>query len=56
MENFLNHQNVSKYYEHNCLQDFLLIFRSLLTALIIKDNNILTGIYLIFLKNILQKT
>ena len=49
-ENLLNHQ-VSKYSEHYCLQNFLLLFMSLLTTVIVKNNHILTGIYLIFLKN-----
>ena len=39
-----------KYYEHNCLQNFLLLLISLLTALIVKYSHILTGIYFIFLK------
>ena len=45
-----NHQKVSKYYEHDCLQNFLLYFMPLLTALIIKKAHILAGIYSIFLK------
>ena len=46
-ENLLNHQKVTKYYEHDCLQDFLLLFMSLLTAF---DSYILAGIIFIFLK------
>ena len=49
-ENLLNHQNVSNYFEHDCLQDFRLLFMSLLTALIIKDSHILARVYFIFLK------
>ena len=41
-ENLLNHQKLSKYYEHDCLI-------SLLTALIVKNSHILAEIYLIFL-------
>ena len=33
----LNYQKVSKYYEHDCLQNFLLLFTTLLTALIVKN-------------------
>ena len=47
-ENLLTYQNVSKYYEHRCLQNFLSLFISLLTALIVKKSNILAGIYFIF--------
>ena len=43
-ENLLNDQKVSKNYEHDCLKDFLLIFISLLTASIVKNSHILTGI------------
>ena len=55
-ENFLNHQKVSKYYEHGCLQNFLLPFMSLLTGLIVKNSHILAGIYFAFLKNVLGQT
>ena len=39
-----------KYYEHNYLQNFLLLFMSLLTALIVKNSHILAGVYFIFVK------
>ena len=32
----LSYQNVSKYYEHNCLQKFILLFVSLLQFLLLK--------------------
>ena len=38
-ENLLIYQNVSKYYEHGCLQIFLSLFTSLLTALIVKNSS-----------------
>ena len=38
-----------KYYEHDCLQNFLLLFMSLLTALIVENSQILAEIYFIFL-------
>ena len=47
---------VSKYYEHDSLQNFILLFMSLLTALIVKTSHMLAGIYYIFLKNVLDQT
>ena len=47
---------VSKYYEHDSLQNFILLFMSLLTALIVKNSHMLAGIYYIFLKNVLDQT
>ena len=58
-ENLLNHQKVSEYYEHDCLQNFHLLFISLLPALIVKNSPFLFGIYFIFLKKkkkILEQT
>ena len=49
-ENLRNCQKFSKYYEHDCLQDFLFLFISLINALIVKNSHILAGIYSIFLK------
>ena len=43
-------QNVSKYYEHICLKNFLSLFMSLLAPFIVKKSHILAGIYFIFLK------
>ena len=54
-ENLRNHQKVSNYYEHDCLQNFLLLFMSLLTALIVRNSHTLDGIYFIFLKNALDQ-
>ena len=55
--NLLNHQKVSKYYEYDCLNNFLLLFMSLLSSFAVKSSHILTGIYFIFLKkNILDQT
>ena len=36
-ENLVKHQKVSKYYENDCLQNFLLLFRSLLTPKFVKN-------------------
>ena len=49
-ESLLNHQKVLKYYENDCLQKFILLFMSLLTALIVKNSLILAVIYFIFIK------
>ena len=54
-ENLLNHQKVSKYYEHDCLQSFFPLFMSLSTASVVKNSHILAGIYFIFLKNVLDQ-
>ena len=54
-ENLLNHQKVSKYYEHDCLlENFILLFMSLLTVLIVKSSHILAGIYFVFLSTALN--
>ena len=48
-----NHQNVSKYYEHDCLQKSafkILLFMSLLTCLFFENSHTLAGIFLIFKK------
>ena len=55
-KNLLNHQRVSNYYEQDCLQNFLLFFMSLLTALIVKNSHILAVIYFTFLKYVLNQT
>ena len=49
-ENLLIYQNVSKYYEHGCLQNFLSLSMSFLTAFIVKNSYILARVYFIFLK------
>ena len=39
----------------NCLQNFLLLFMSLLTAKFVKNSHIWARIYFIFLKNVLKQ-
>ena len=51
-KNLLISQNVSKYYEHSCLQNFLSVCMSLWTALIVINSHILAGIYWIFQKKL----
>ena len=48
--------SIIKCYELDCLQNILFLFMSLLTALIVKNGHILSGIYFIFLKNVLDLT
>ena len=55
-KNLVKHQKVSKYYDHDCLQNFLLIFMSLLTAPVVIKNHNLAENYFIFLKNALEQT
>ena len=55
-EELRKYQNFSKRYDHDCLQNFLLLFLGLLTVPIVKKNNTLTGIYFIFLKNAMYQT
>ena len=38
-ENLVKHQKVSKHYENDCVQNFLLLFISLLTALVVKNSH-----------------
>ena len=52
----LNYEKVSRYYELDCLQNFNLLFISLSTASVFKNNHILSGIYYIFLKNVIDQT
>ena len=54
-QNLEKHQQVSKYYEKDCLQNFLFLFRSLLPTKFVKNSHILDKIYFIFLKNVLKQ-
>ena len=47
-ENLVKHRKVSKYYNHDCLQNSPLLFMSLWTAQVVKSSQILAGIYFIF--------
>ena len=47
---------VSKYYVHDCLQNFAWFFMFSLTTPVVKNSYILVGIYFIFLKNVLEQT
>ena len=53
-ENLVKHQKVSKYYENDCLQNFIFPFMSLLTAKFVKSSHIWARIYFIFLRDKLE--
>ena len=55
-QNLVKHQQVSKYYVNDCLQNFVLLFISLLPTKFVKNSHIWSKIYLIFLKNVLKQT
>ena len=46
---------MEKSISRDCLQIFILLFTFLVTAPIVKNSHILTGIYFIFLKNVLDQ-
>ena len=48
--NLVKHQKASKYYDHDCLQNFSLLFIYRLIVPIVKSYHILVRIYFIFLK------
>ena len=54
-KNLVKHQIVSKYYENEYLQNYILLFMSLLTIKSIKNSHIKARIYFTFLKNILKQ-
>ena len=54
-ENLVKHKKVSKYYKNDCMQNFLLLFMSILRAPIFKKSHILVKSYFIFLKNVLNQ-
>ena len=49
-ETLVKYQKVWKYFVHNCLQNFLLLFILSLTAPVVKNSHIFAGIYFIFKK------
>ena len=55
-ENLVKHQKVSKYYENDCLQNFILLFMPLLTTPVVNNSHIKARIYFIFLKAVLKQT
>ena len=46
----VKHLKITKYCAHDCLQNLLSLFMSLLTAKTFKNSNILVGIYFIYLQ------
>ena len=55
-ENLVKHRKVSKYYETDCLQNFILLSVLLLTTKFVKNSHIWARIFFIFLKNVLKQT
>ena len=51
LANLAKHQKVSECYDHDCLQNFILLLMSLLTASVVKNSQIMAEIYLYFLKS-----
>ena len=51
----VKHQQVLKYYDHDCQQIFF-FFMSLLTASIVKNSHVLAEINFVFLKNAIDQT
>ena len=49
-------QQVSKYYEKDCLRTCLFLFMSLLPTTFVKNSHICGKIYFTFLKNVLKQT
>ena len=56
MENLVKHRKIPKYYETDCLQNFLLRYMFLIITNFVKDNHIQARIWFIFLKNLLNQT
>ena len=55
-KNLVKHWKVSKYYETDYLENFLLLFMFLLTSKFVRNSHIEVRIFFIFLKNILKQT
>ena len=55
-ENLVKHRKVSKYYETDCLQNFLLLFMFLLTTKFVKNSHIQARVFFIFLKNVSKQS
>ena len=53
-ENLIKHEKILKYYENDCLQNFLMLFMYLLIAKFAKKSHIYARIYFISLKNVLK--
>ena len=54
-KNLVKHEKVSKYYENDCLQNFLSLFMSLLPAKFVRNSHTDARIYFFFLKNVVRK-
>ena len=54
--NLVKHQKVSKYYEIDCLQNFILFFMLLLTTKFVKTSHTRDRIFFILMKDVLKQT
>ena len=54
-QKWLNHQKILKFNAHRCLKNFLLLYLSLLTALIVKNTHFFPGLCFILLRNVLNQ-
>ena len=55
-EYLVKHQEVTKYYENDSLQNFLLVFMSLIPTKFVRNSHIWAKTYFIFLENVLKQT
>ena len=56
LKNLAERQKVSKYYENDCLQNFIFLHISAVTAKYVKNSHIKARIYVIFLEIVLKQT
>ena len=54
--NLVKHQKVSKYYEIDCLQNFILFFMLLLTTKFVKTSHTRDRTFFILMKDVLKQT
>ena len=55
LDNLEKHQNVSKYYNSDCLKNILFLFLSLLTTKLVKESHIKAIMLIIFLNIALKQ-
>ena len=55
-ENLVKHQQVSKYYENDSPQNFLLVFKFSIPTKFVRNSHIWAKIYFMFLENVLKQT
>ena len=55
LDNLEKHQNVSKYYNSDCLKNIIFLFLSLLTTKLVKESHIKARMLIIFLNIVLKQ-